>query len=147
MTPQPTESTFFKAPVVAIHQSLLHATENVFGMMGWVATRGPSLLPFSFWKASSADQFPLGQEYVCVEVKLLSGAEVQLRVVSIANFIAQESLHYARAVLAYHIISLSATVSPTNCDIFDMCSAQRGSNNACVAHLNVSCALPPFICV
>lgn len=80
MTPQPTESTFFKAPVVAVHQSLLHATENVFGMMGWVATRGPSLLPFSFWKASSADQFPLGQEYVCVEVKLLSGAEVQLRV-------------------------------------------------------------------
>ena len=83
MTPEPTESTFFKAPVVAVHQSVLHATNNVFGMMGWVASRRPSLLPFSCWKASNADQLQLSQEYVCVEVKLLSGAEVQLRVVSL----------------------------------------------------------------
>lgn len=82
MTPEPTESTFFKGPVVAVPQSVLHATNNVFGMMGWVASRGPSLLPFSLWKAGSADQLQLNQEYVCVEVKLLSGAEVQLRIES-----------------------------------------------------------------
>lgn len=104
MTPVPTESTFFKAPVVAIHQSLLHTTNNGFGMMGWVASRGSSLLPFSFWRASSADRLQLNQEYVCVEVKLLSGAEVQLRVVSLANLIAQELLHHASVVLAYHVI-------------------------------------------
>lgn len=104
MTPEPTESTFFKAPVFSVHQSLLQATNNVFGVIGWVASRGPSLLPFPLWKASSAHQLQLNQEYVCVEVKLLSGAEVQLRVVSLGNLIAEGSLHYARAVLAYLIV-------------------------------------------
>ncbi|DBA83058.1 TPA: hypothetical protein ACH3X1_006830 [Trebouxia sp. C0004] len=80
MTPEPNESTFLKGPVVAVRQSVLHATNHVFGMMEWVASRGPSSLPFSFWKASSADQLQLNQEYVCVEVNLLSGAAVQLRV-------------------------------------------------------------------
>jgi len=92
MTPEPIESTFFKAPVFAVHQSVLHATNNVFGMMGWVASRGPSLLPFSFWKANSA------------EVKLLSGAEVKLRVVSFGNLTTKEPLHHARDVLACLIV-------------------------------------------
>ncbi len=88
MATEPTESTFFKAPIVAVHQSVLHATNNVFGVMGWVASRSPSLLPFSLWEASSANQLQLNQEYVCVEVKFLSGVEVQLRFVSLGNFTA-----------------------------------------------------------
>ncbi len=104
MTPEPIESTFFKAPVFAVHQSVLHATNNVFGMMGWVASRGPSLLPFSFWKANSADELQLKQEYVCVEVKFLSGAEVKLRVVSFGNLTTREPLHHARDVPACLIV-------------------------------------------
>ena len=88
MAPEPTESTFFKAPIFAVHKSVLHAKNNVFGVMGWVASRSPSLLPFSLWEASSANQLQLNQEYVCVEVKFLSGVEVQLRFVSLGNFTA-----------------------------------------------------------
>ncbi|DBA82410.1 hypothetical protein WJX79_005037 [Trebouxia sp. C0005] len=101
MTPEPTESTFFKAPVFSVHQSLLQATNNVFGVIGWVASRGPSLLPFPLWKASSAHQLQLNQEYVCVEVKLLSGAEVQLRVESNQQLISVSEL-----------VSLQAGLSP-----------------------------------
>ncbi len=46
----------------------------------------------------------------------------------------------------YLHVLLSASMSPTNCEAFNMCSAQRGSINAFVPYLNVSCVLPPANC-
>ncbi len=112
MAPEPTESTFLKAPMVAVQQSVLHATNNVSGIMGWVASRGPSLLPFSLWKASSADQLQLKQEYVCVDVKFLSGAEVQLRFVSLRNLTSKKLLHHAIAVLACLVVCQRVSYKP-----------------------------------
>ena len=71
--------------MLGLHQSVLHATNNAFGFLGWIAARTHSLMPFSFSKASHSEQLQLAQEYLCIDVRLLTGAEVKLRIVSASS--------------------------------------------------------------
>ena len=82
MSPEPHDSSSPAVSVLGLHQSVLRATNSAFGVLGWLASRTHSVLPFPLWQASSVEQLQLNQEYVCIEVRLLSGADIQLRIVS-----------------------------------------------------------------
>lgn len=82
MSPETHDTSSRAVSVLGLHQSVLRATNSAFGVLGWLASRTHSVLPFPLWQASSAEQLQLNQEYVCIEVRLLSGADIQLRIVS-----------------------------------------------------------------
>ena len=82
MSPQPVFTFSRGIPLFGLHKSIFHATNNAFGLVGWAVSQTHAIVTFPFARASATEQL---QEYVCVEVKLLSGAEMQLRFVSLSQ--------------------------------------------------------------
>lgn len=101
MSPEPHDSSSPAVSVLGLHQSVLRATNSAFGVLGWLASRTHSVIPFPLWQASSAEQLQLNQEYVCIEVRLLSGADIQLRI----------ECHQQLSSIT-ELVSLQAGVSP-----------------------------------
>ena len=82
MSPNLVGSLFSRAPMFGLHQSAVHATNQAFGIVGWVASQTHAILPLSLSQGSNREHLQLVQEFISVDIRLLSGAEVKLRIVS-----------------------------------------------------------------
>ena len=75
------------APESAIHSlrdGVWQTANSTLSLAGQLISRSLALLPFSASASHVATQLQLPQEYVSLQVSLLSGTEVHLRIVSSA---------------------------------------------------------------
>ena len=63
---------------------VVQATRCAFGAFGWLMGRSQLILPWTLITSSKSHQLQLGQEYTTVEVRMLTGTDIKLRVVCFA---------------------------------------------------------------